>query len=97
MELPKYRCHKEVRAAKVLDVTRPPGDDQPYTLHLDGGIQRHVDHEWALKHCRWNETPEDKRQPAWPAVIGGYYVEYEDDYTSFSPAKAFEGGYTRIE
>jgi hypothetical protein len=27
---------------------------------------------------------------------GGYYVVYDDGYTSFSPAKAFEDGYTRI-
>ncbi len=25
---------------------------------------------------------------------GGYYVVYEDGYTSYSPAKAFEEGYT---
>lgn len=28
--------------------------------------------------------------------IGGYYVRYEDGYESWSPADAFEGGYTRI-
>ncbi len=28
---------------------------------------------------------------------GGYYVVYEDGYTSWSPADAFEGGYTRIQ
>jgi hypothetical protein len=27
---------------------------------------------------------------------GGYYVVYQDGYKSFSPADAFEGGYTRI-
>lgn len=27
---------------------------------------------------------------------GGYYVVYEDDYKSFSPASAFEGGYTLV-
>jgi hypothetical protein len=26
--------------------------------------------------------------------VGGYYVVYEDGYTSWSPAEAFEGGYT---
>lgn len=29
-------------------------------------------------------------------VAGGYYVVYEDGYKSFSPAKAFEEGYTRL-
>jgi len=30
-------------------------------------------------------------------VIGGYLVIYEDGYASFSPAEAFEKGYTLIE
>lgn len=29
-------------------------------------------------------------------AVGGYYVVYEDGYTSYSPAKAFEDGYTRV-
>jgi hypothetical protein len=28
--------------------------------------------------------------------VGGYYVQYDDGYKSFSPAKAFEEGYTRL-
>jgi hypothetical protein len=27
---------------------------------------------------------------------GGYLVAYEDGYTSFSPAEAFEAGYTEV-
>lgn len=27
---------------------------------------------------------------------GGYYVQYEDGYKSFSPAQAFEEGYKKI-
>jgi len=30
-------------------------------------------------------------------TVGGYFVEYEDGYQSFSPAKAFEDGYTLVE
>ena len=29
-------------------------------------------------------------------VVGGYFVVYEDGYESFSPARAFEEGYTPI-
>jgi hypothetical protein len=29
--------------------------------------------------------------------VGGYYVVYEDGYESWSPAKVFEAGYTRID
>jgi hypothetical protein len=28
--------------------------------------------------------------------VGGYYVVYEDGYKSYSPAEAFEGGYSLI-
>jgi len=28
---------------------------------------------------------------------GGYYVVYADGYESYSPAEAFETGYTRVE
>ena len=35
----------------------------------------------------------EKHQP----YAGGYYVRYEDGYTSFSPAEAFEKGYDLIE
>ncbi len=34
----------------------------------------------------------DKHSP----VAGGYYVVYKDNYRSFSPAEAFEEGYTLI-
>lgn len=40
-----------------------------------------MDREWLDKH-----NPE----------VGGYYVVYQDGYKSFSPAEAFESGYTRI-
>jgi hypothetical protein len=40
-----------------------------------------VDHEFLRKH-----NPE----------VGGYFVLYADGYESYSPAKAFEEGYTRI-
>ena len=33
-----------------------------------------------------------KHQP----TVGGYYVVYKDGYKSFSPADAFESGYTRV-
>jgi hypothetical protein len=29
--------------------------------------------------------------------VGGYFVEYDDGYHSFSPAEAFEAGYTLID
>jgi hypothetical protein len=35
----------------------------------------------------------DKHSPQ----AGGYYVVYEDGYRSYSPAAAFEAGYTLIK
>lgn len=41
------------------------------------------------------EVPEGWLQRFNPA-IGGYFVQYEDGYSSYSPAKAFEEGYTPL-
>jgi hypothetical protein len=49
------------------------------TLKLVNAPPVEVDQTWCAKH-----------QPE----VGGYYVVYPDHYTSYSPAKAFEDGYT---
>ncbi len=83
-ELPKYRCHKEVQAAKITEVISPSDRLQTgdWTLRLGDAQQVTVAPSWMGKH-----TPE----------VGGYYVRYADGYESFSPADAFEGGYTLME
>ena len=40
-----------------------------------------------------NQAYMDKHKPQ----VGGYYVRYADGYESWSPADAFEEGYTKIE
>lgn len=87
VEMPKYKCHKEVWALKIkaIEDRTPEGDKS------DGGRfivpEEHgygafkVSHEYMQKH---------------KPHIGGYYVVYADGYKSFSPAKAFEDGYARI-
>jgi hypothetical protein len=75
---PKYKCHKEVWALKILEVRGAEGMlivEEPYGPINVGVsfIERH--------------RPE----------TGGYWVQYDDGYTSFSPARAFESGYMRIE
>ncbi len=90
MKLPEYQCHKRVRAAKIADILTlgPPTHFGNATVaaklsfRIDGD-QFHVlvTREWMSKH-----------QPQ----KGGYYVEYDDGYTSYSPAAAFEGGYSPI-
>lgn len=83
--LPRYRCHKEVSAAKILAI------DVKYVNSM-------WDH--ALLTLQGQDEPLrvsthyiEKREPS----VGGYYVVYDDGYTSYSPAKAFEEGYTRID
>lgn len=101
-ELPLYRCHKTVRAAKVRQVFYEPGpkfgatlqleipsttkpmslgDFDNVTIERDGSVRKDftVAQEFIEKH---------KPQ------VGGYLVIYDDGYQSFSPAKAFEEGYT---
>jgi hypothetical protein len=84
--LPRYRSHKIVEAAKILDVihysSSAIADGWGGVLRLDGFGSWRVQAEYVAKH--------DPKE-------GGYYVRYADGYESFSPAEAFEEGYTLIE
>lgn len=87
-EMPRYRCHKEVHALKIAYVLNPdPVDMAGASLHPllrfenDHYASMEVTPEWVAKH---------------DPKAGGYFVAYEDGYTSFSPAEAFESGYTHI-
>lgn len=90
-EMPKYKCHKEVWALKIFSIELDSKKAQAENRETDGSamitpaepgyMPFRVDHEYMRKH-----SPQ----------VGGYYVVYEDGYKSFSPAEAFEGGYTRI-
>lgn len=82
-QMPVYRCHKDVSALKIKEIT--PGQDSDVvtgatiTPEEEHYAPFYVDEEYVQKH---------KPQ------VGGYYVVYKDGYKSFSPAKAFEDGYT---
>lgn len=81
--LPRYRSHKVIQAAKILEVE--PLHISHLVLEMstpDTAMSVPVDPEWLEKH-----KPE----------AGGYYVVYEDRHMSYSPAKAFEAGHTLIE
>lgn len=88
-EMPKYKCHKEVRALKIAAIVPHKSEDPQaetdgsamITPVEEGYSSFRVDHQFMAKH-----RPQ----------VGGYYVVYEDGYKSFSPAEAFEGGYTRM-
>lgn len=81
-ELPRYQSHKQVWALKISGVLADSETPGATLVPVeDGYAPFHVTAEYMSKH---NPQP------------GGYYVVYEDGYCSFSPATAFENGYTKI-
>lgn len=80
-ELPKYKCHKEVRAAKIATIEYK--EENKIFLNFENGYDPvEVNFEFVAKH-----------NPS----VGGYYVLYNDGYQSWSPAEAFENGYTLVD
>lgn len=78
-ELPRYTSHKTVHALKIQDVHEYEDGGGLITPSLNAYASFQVDKDYMEKH-----------QPQ----VGGYYVVYKDGYTSWSPAIAFEDGYT---
>jgi len=88
-EMPKYNCHKQVWALKIARIefdhdkasaeNRETDGSATITPAEDGYAPFRVDHEFMRKH-----KPE----------VGGYYVVYKDGYKSYSPAQAFDEGYS---
>lgn len=74
----RYKCHKEVEAAKINSITF---SNNTVELRFDNADPVNVPRSWA-----------DKHKP----FCGGYFVVYKDGYQSYSPAEAFEEGYTKI-
>lgn len=87
-ELPRYVCHKEVWALKIKDVVHQdgPGDESSNPVILVFEDSRYAPKRMSAEFAQKHEP-----KP------GGYYVVYKDDYESFSPAQAFEEGYTLVE
>lgn len=79
-EMPKYKCHKEVHALKIERVEETGEWGTLHFFHA-GFAPMRVSNEYMAKH---------------DPVPGGYYVIYKDGYRSYSPAKAFEDGYTQL-
>jgi hypothetical protein len=87
-EMPKYLCHKEVHALKIAKIER---DNPPENCETDGSAMvTPADEGYAP--FKVDSAYMSKHKP----VEGGYFVVYEDGYKSFSPAEAFESGYSRI-
>ena len=83
MELPKYVSHKTVWALKIASIQS--------SRDLDGGGQIVPENK---DYARFRVDAEYMRKHSPQA--GGYYVVYDDGYKSWSPAEAFETGYTKV-
>jgi hypothetical protein len=87
IEMPRYKSHKTVWALKIAAISPNEAshpDEVPgatITPADDGYAPFSVSSMYMGKH-----SPQ----------VGGYFVQYADGYQSFSPAQAFEEGYTRI-
>jgi hypothetical protein len=82
-EMPQYQSHKKVWALKIKAVELRPANG-------------HIIHPEDAVYYAPFEVSDDYVQKHNPQA-GGYYVVYEDGYKSYSPAAAFESGYTAIE
>lgn len=86
-EMPRYKCHKEVWALKIKAIEFEFDDNSK----LSGALITPEENGYARIYVHQEYI--DKHKPE----AGGYYVVYKDGYKSWSPAKAFEEGYTRAE
>lgn len=82
IEMPRYVCHKTVRALKVHTGPR----------HLTQEFVRLIPEDKRFGEFLVHESWCQKRN----VKDVGYYVVYEDGYDSWSPVEAFEKGYTPI-
>ena len=87
MELPRYRSHKIVEAAKVVDVTLQDDGSAVVVLEIPGA-ENQVYSVSPSYMVRLNEVTKDPR--------GGYYVRYRDGFESWSPASEFVDGYSIV-
>lgn len=94
-----YKCHKVVEAAKVVGVKYEAGyEARGWLLLLDDGEELPVTVQWLHEHEPKRHVsrvePVEGGTELESGLIGGYVVRYAGGYLSWSPADAFEGGYT---
>lgn len=81
-DLPKYKCHKVVRAAKITAIAADFQDGHcELWFDRDGKQSLNVGADFYERH---------EPRP------GKYFVAYDDGYQSVSPAEAFEAGYSPL-
>ena len=89
MEMPRYKCHKEVWALKIKAIARDSDKAREEQRETDGSAMI-TPEENGYAPFKVDAAYMHKHKPE----VGGYYVVYADGYKSFSPTKAFEDGYS---
>ncbi len=90
VEMPRYRSHKEVHALKIAQVDLCEDRPSARTETDDGAMITPVEDGYAPFMVNRGYVNRHDPKP------GGYYIVYQDGYKSFSPAEAFEAGYTLV-
>ena len=77
--MPRYKSHKKVWALKIRAIDIKDDGSAVIVPDEQGYAFVEVDAAYVKKHA---------------PKAGGYYVVYQDGYKSWSPAEAFEEGYS---
>lgn len=83
MEMPRYKCHKVVWALCIAAITEDNSDETEFSGEITPAEKGYAPFRVGGDYLR-------KHNPK----VGGYYIRYKGGYESFSPAAAFEDGYT---
>lgn len=89
--MPSYKCHKEVWALKIKAIEFDKDKAREEQRETDGSATI-TPEEDLYAPFKVDASYVHKHKPE----AGGYYVVYADGYKSFSPAKAFEDGYSPV-
>lgn len=90
--MPKYQSHKQVWALKIKEIVKDSDLAAKENRETDGGATI-TPEEDGFAPFKVGAEYIDKHKPQ----VGGYYVVYKDGYKSWSPAEAFEEGYSKID
>jgi hypothetical protein len=81
-EMPRYRCHKVVRAVRILKISNPSTDHSMTIIPSDDVAPFKVRGEYVNKHRPY---------------VGGFYTLADDGEEGYAHPNAFERGYSLVE
>lgn len=92
-EMPQYQCHKKVWALKIEKIVHNENPDTTGRSAASSyGAVIHPAESKDYAPFEVDDAYVSKHRPE----AGGYYVVYDDGYKSYSPAAAFEAGYSPL-